>query len=134
MDRKTLVWASTILLACTILGGVFYAIQINKQEFFERRQILEMDEKRRVENARVEQERVSNEAKMEGERKIREATDNCLIEAHERFDQEGLSACLELGYTQQDVDNLKCKLPMGQLKRLEDKQKEAQDFCLKVYK
>ncbi len=128
MDKNKLILPISIVLSSIILGSFLYAIQINKQQSIQKQQELEIQEKKRIEQTKIEKEATLAEE----ERKIQEARDNCLVEAHERFIQEGQSACFELGYTQEDIDNLKCKLPT--IKRLEDKQTEAQEFCLKVYK
>ncbi len=123
----------TIVVSAIILGGFFYAIQANKQQSIEKQQNIELEEKRRIDEAKIEQEKIKEDAVAEQERETKEAKENCLIEAHERFVNEGQSTCFELGYNQEDIDNLKCKLPAAQIKRLEDKQTDAQEFCLKAY-
>lgn len=134
MEKSKLILPITILVSIIILGGFLYAIQVNKQQSIEKQQNIELEEKRRIEEAKIEQEKIKKDALAEQERETKEARENCLIEAHERFVNEGQSACFELGYSQEDIDNLKCKLPAAEIKRLEDKQTDAQEFCLKVYK
>ncbi|MBI4093258.1 MAG: hypothetical protein HY420_05025 [Candidatus Kerfeldbacteria bacterium] len=45
-----------IVLASLIIGGSFYAIQINKQQSIERQQQLDLQEKHRAEEAKSEQD------------------------------------------------------------------------------
>ena len=47
---------ATILIASIILGGIFYAIQINKQQSIERQQEIKLQEDRRIEEVKTEQE------------------------------------------------------------------------------
>ena len=44
-------------MGCIILGGFFYASQVNKQQSIERQQILKQIEDRRIEDAKAEQEK-----------------------------------------------------------------------------
>lgn len=57
MDRYKLILSISILLGCIILGGFFYATQINKQKSIERQQILKQMEDRRIEDAKAEQDK-----------------------------------------------------------------------------
>lgn len=68
MDKNKLVLPISILIASIILGGFFYATQINKQKSIERQQILKQMEDRRIEEMRTEKERAENEAKVEQEK------------------------------------------------------------------
>lgn len=45
----------TILIASVVLGGFFYASQVNKQKSIEKQQQLELQEERIKEEARIEQ-------------------------------------------------------------------------------
>lgn len=91
-------------------------------------------DKLEFEKQKYEEEKVKKEMIEEQEKSKEQAKEECLIQAHERFVKEGWNLCFDLWYTQYDIDNLKCKLSTSQLKRLEDKQTEAMDFCLKAYK
>lgn len=57
----------SILLASIILGGVFYATQINKQRSIERQQEMEITESRRIEEMRQAQESKEYVAKRKNE-------------------------------------------------------------------
>jgi len=46
---------ATILIASIILGGFFYASQVNKQKSIERQQEIKLQEDRRIEEAKTEQ-------------------------------------------------------------------------------
>ena len=59
---------------------------------------------------------------------------NCLSETHQRFVNEGTVECKRLGYTGEEINNLKCILDENLLTRLEKKQKDEQDLCLKLFK
>ena len=47
---------ATIIIASLILGGFFYATQVNKQQSIERQQEIKLQEDRRIEEAKTEQE------------------------------------------------------------------------------
>ena len=56
-----------ILIASIILGGFFYASQINKQKSIERQQEIKLQEDRRVEEAKAEQAKKEYVAKRKSE-------------------------------------------------------------------
>ena len=53
MDKSKLVLAISILLGCIILGGFFYASQINKQQSIERQQQIDIREKQAELQAKI---------------------------------------------------------------------------------
>ena len=53
---KKLSLPATILIASLILGGFFYASQVNKQQSIERQQEVKLQEDRRIEEAKTGQE------------------------------------------------------------------------------
>lgn len=55
MDKTKLLLPITILLASVILGGFFYASQVNKQRSIESQQASKLMEDRRTEEAKAEQ-------------------------------------------------------------------------------
>ena len=57
MDKHKIILPISILLGCIILGGFFYASQVNKQQSIEGQQILKQMEDRRIEDAKVELEK-----------------------------------------------------------------------------
>lgn len=57
MDKNKLILPITILLGCIILGGAFYAVQINKQKSIEKQQTLKMEEDRRIAESKAEEDR-----------------------------------------------------------------------------
>lgn len=62
-----LILPATILLASLILGGFFYAIQVNKQRSIERQQEIKLQEDRKIEEAKAEQEKKEYIAKRKNE-------------------------------------------------------------------
>ena len=59
MDKITkLTLPATIIIASLILGGFFYASQLNKQKSIERQQEIKLQEDRRKEEARAEKEKI----------------------------------------------------------------------------
>ena len=67
MDRSKLVLPITILIASIILGGFYYASQVNKQKSIERQQQIKLQENRRLEKARAEQKHKEYIAKRKSE-------------------------------------------------------------------
>lgn len=67
MDKSKLVLAISILLGCIILGGFFYASQVNKQQSIERQQQIGLEAERQKAEAKAEQERKEYVAKRKGE-------------------------------------------------------------------
>lgn len=58
MDKNKLVLAATILVSSLILGGFFYASQVNKQESIERQQFIQLQADRSAETAKAEKEKI----------------------------------------------------------------------------
>lgn len=57
MDRHKLILPVSILLGCIILGGFYYASQINKQRSIERQQQIDLQAKENTEQDRFNQEK-----------------------------------------------------------------------------
>lgn len=51
MDKNKLILSVSIVLGAIILGGFFYAIQVNKQQSIERQQELKLQDDRRQQEA-----------------------------------------------------------------------------------
>lgn len=66
MDKNKLVLSITILLASIVLGGFYYASQVNKQKSIERQQQIEIQAK--AETNRIKTEINRTEAHKEAER------------------------------------------------------------------
>lgn len=58
---------AVILIASVILGGFYYASQVNKQRSIERQQQIKLQEDRRIEEAKAEQAKKEYVAKRKGE-------------------------------------------------------------------
>lgn len=58
MDKNKLVLPIGILLGCIILGGFFYASQINKQKSIEKQQQIELQAKAEADQAQKEADQV----------------------------------------------------------------------------
>ncbi len=56
MEKSKLILPISIIIASIILGGVFYATQINKQESIERQQRVELDAKALQDETKQEQD------------------------------------------------------------------------------
>jgi outer membrane murein-binding lipoprotein Lpp len=97
--------------------------ELNKEIDNLNAKISELQEKKDEDNlsAQKEEEKKQNMEK-------------CLIDSHNKFIEEGKSLCLEIWYSEEDINNLKCRLPNDTLKHIEEKQAKAQEFCLKLYK
>jgi len=68
MDKiNKLLLPATILIASIILGGFFYASQVNKQRSIERQQEIKLQEDRRIEEAKAEQTKKEYIAKRRNE-------------------------------------------------------------------
>lgn len=64
MDTSKLIVPGSIVVGCAILGGVYYASEINKQESIERQQAAEIREKaaeREAEEERQEKEYIASQ-------------------------------------------------------------------------
>jgi len=57
----------TILIASLVLGGFFYASQVNKQRSIERQQEIKLQDDRRIQEAKVEQEKKEYVARRKNE-------------------------------------------------------------------
>ncbi|MCX6781590.1 MAG: hypothetical protein NTW66_00480 [Candidatus Magasanikbacteria bacterium] len=57
MDKSKLLLPISIVVGCIILGGFFYAIQINKQESIERQQKLDLAVEQKQQEAKAEQDK-----------------------------------------------------------------------------
>ncbi len=67
MEKSKLILPITILVASIILGGFFYASQINKQHSIERQQQIKLEEERKIQEAKLEQEKKEYIAKRKSE-------------------------------------------------------------------
>lgn len=65
---KNLLMPAVILIAVVILGGFYYASEVNKQRSIERQQEIKLQEDRRIEEARAEQTKKEYIAKRKNER------------------------------------------------------------------
>lgn len=57
MDKNKLILSISILVASIILGGFFYASQVNKQQSIERQQEIELQNDNREAEAKAEQDK-----------------------------------------------------------------------------
>lgn len=60
---------ATIIIASLILGGFFYASQVNKQRSIERQQEIKLEESKRQQEAKLQEDRRIEKAKAEQEHK-----------------------------------------------------------------
>jgi len=67
IDKNKLVLPISILIASIILGGAYYASQVNKQQSIERQQQIELEAERQEAEAKAEQEQKEYVAKRKGE-------------------------------------------------------------------
>ncbi len=63
MDKSKLILPISILLGAAIIGGFFYAIQVNKQSSIERQQQVKSEEDKRLAEAKAEQDKKEYAAK-----------------------------------------------------------------------
>ena len=67
MDKNKLVLSIAILLTSIVLGGFYYASQVNKQQSIERQQEIKLQENRILEEAKAEQDEKEYIAKRKSE-------------------------------------------------------------------
>ena len=125
---------ATILLASIILGVSYYVVEVNKQQSIERQQQLELRTKAAQDTAQQDAVNQAIEQAQNDKEVKQKMFDDCMTTAHEIYVSEVTSYCLDAGYTQTEVGNLKCKAPAGEVQHTEDKQTQAQAMCLKLYK
>jgi len=77
---------ATIIIASLILGGFFYASQVNKQRSIERQQQVEIEQKKQEQLAKELKEQ---EAKEEAEQTL----SSCINEAEERYSDQWYREC-----------------------------------------
>lgn len=58
MDKHKLILPISILIASIILGGFFYASQLNKQESIERQQEIKLQNSKQIIETKAEQDRI----------------------------------------------------------------------------
>ena len=104
---------ATILIASFVIGGFYYAGEVNKQKSIERQQEMKITNDRRAE-----------------EEKKREL-ENCLEEAKKRRDEE------RNGYCKLDKREIRedggCYLSKVRVEYLNERYDEARDVCFKKY-
>ncbi len=66
MDKHKLILPISILLGCIILGGFFYASQVNKQKSIEKQQQIEIQAKAGADKAQQDKIKQDEEAKRLG--------------------------------------------------------------------
>ncbi len=98
MNQKKLILPLSIIVGCIILGGFIYASQINKQRSIERQQVVELEEGRRIEKIKAEQEHKEYVAKrklecyelfLSEQKRVNNAENFGYIEIYTRFDEFG---------------------------------------------
>lgn len=62
MDKHKLVLPISILLGCIILGGFFYASQVNKQQSIERQQQIELQAKAEADRLKINTDQAQQDA------------------------------------------------------------------------
>ncbi|MDO8486209.1 MAG: hypothetical protein Q7S77_00720 [Candidatus Staskawiczbacteria bacterium] len=114
MDKHKLILPISILLGCIILGGFFYASQINKQKLTERQLQAEL---------KLKQEQQYQNEQAEKNKKV--ALEQCLSLAETRYE-------IAMGYQINGTIEVPVWSPKGIA--LAGILKNDQDTCLKQYK
>lgn len=57
MDKNKIIIPLSIIIGACLLGGFFYATQVNKQNSIERQQLLKIEEDRKIAETKAEQEK-----------------------------------------------------------------------------
>ena len=118
MDKHKLILPISILLGCIILGGFFYASQINKQRLVERQLEIKLQEDRQVEEAK------QTEVVMK-----KQALENCLKNADDNYQANFESYCISEGR------GANCQsIKRYNADRVEAIGKEEKEDCFKQYK
>ncbi|MFW6026652.1 MAG: hypothetical protein ACOCRX_09945 [Candidatus Woesearchaeota archaeon] len=90
MNKEKLVLPTSILLGCLILGGFYYASQVNKQRSIERQQQIEIE--------REKQERIDKELKeQEAKEEEQQALNDCISDAEYNYQYRWYKECKALG-------------------------------------
>jgi len=141
MDKNKLVLPISILLGCIILGSFYYTSQLNKQQFIEKQQQIDLQAKKEADQAKAEQDKAQQDAERARAAQIQSDANakqnallDCMTRAHEAYVKAVTVACLAAGYSQADIDNLKCYLPQTVSKNQDDEQTQSQNACVKAYK
>lgn len=97
MDKHKIILPISILLGCIILGGFFYASQVNKQQSIEKQQAIKLQEDKKIEMAKLEKECRDLGNKMyEAEKKDIEADGGHSMDPQYKFNQ-SINKCLYSG-------------------------------------
>ncbi len=134
---------ATILIASIILGGFYYASQVNKQRSIEKQQQIDIQTKTAADQAKAEQDKAQQDAIKQGEavkaeqaqtdqQMKQERLDRCMTQAHKNYVDERTAYCLQEGYTLENLD--KCLLPAYKTKEFRDSQEHAQAICVELFK
>lgn len=97
MDKHKIILPVSILLGCIILGGFFYASQVNKQKSIEKQQAIKLQEDKKIEIAKAEKECRDLGSKMyEADKKSAEDTGGYSLEPQYKFNKQ-TNKCLYSG-------------------------------------
>ncbi len=97
MNNNKLVLPISIMLGCVILGGFYYATQINKQQSIEKQQKFEIEEKRKVQIDELEKDcKESGEKMYESEKKEASGSTWSVIEPQYKYNS-SIHKCLYSG-------------------------------------
>ena len=114
---------ATIIIACVILGGFYYASQVNKQKSIEKQQQIELQAKTDAEQ----------KAKAEADvQKQLNATflDACLSDADDNYNANWDANCKTSGINKKTSG---CTLSLQLAQNIDSARKDAKDLCLKKY-
>lgn len=157
-------WFGAILAACLLLisSGVFYYFAVFlPQDQTQRTLILQEQQKTELEKNQLLQAEQLNQQDAEAaknqllqdqqlhqqeanraaaeraaakEQANQQSLYQCLDNAHQQYNAAGNKYCHDLGYTDEQINNLQCTLAFGISDRLLKEQEDAQKFCVTLYK
>lgn len=156
MDKQKLILPFSILAGCIILGGFFYANQMNKQQSIERQQEIVIRENRRIEEEKGREAEIEKAAK---EINLDECLSRARADYHYNWGdacrknairmKESLNDCIQeyraIGVSTEEWiqahchglykvnDSPDCSLPSGQADSLNEGLKESKQECYTRY-
>jgi|GEM_PF-2627049 len=97
MNKEKLILPITILLASLIVGGFYYASEINKQQSIERQQQIKIEYEQQKQSEKEFKERQILEEAKKVEEEQEEALNLCLSNADESYSKQWYMECKRLG-------------------------------------
>lgn len=86
-----------ILIASLVIGGFYYASEVNKQRSIERQQEIKLRDDRRAEEAKAEQEKQEQLKEQQANEEAKRALNTCIFSAEENYHENWFRECKSQG-------------------------------------